>query len=504
MKKIIYSICILASLMLTASCGKEFITSKHNGSEPMSEYFINETRLFQGLVAAYDPLQWYDYFYQYTALHMVSDMMADDIYCGGSNEGDQPVLVKAHFYDATPTNVPDKIWTVSYSGINRAYHVLEFVDSTPGVSDANRALYRSEAMVLAAFYWNVLWHYWGNVPFYAENLTAPYIAPQISADELYEKIVTMIEDALAIDALPMKASGGQEGRVTKAMAYMLYAEVVMYQKDRSRYAKAYDYMTEIISNGGYSLVNDFAGIWVESGEWSSESIWEINYISEGSSRDWDHPWVCGGNVTSVLTGIPGASVDFVDGWGFGGVARKAYDMYDDSDVRRDAGILDIETYVASNGKKETEGRRWESEGLYLIKYAARVNGNHGYKGEANMAYGNNFRVYRFAETLLNAAELGLELGKESASYLKQVRDRAHSADNGTDLDSIIEERHKEFLGEGKRYWDLIRTDKAESVLKAANHSFRGNDWNPGKKYWPIPQSEIDKDPAIVQNTAYLN
>lgn len=499
MKKIFYSICILASALMTTSCGKDFITSKHNSSEPMDEYFINEARLYQAVVAAYDPLQWFDYFYQYDALHMVSDIMADDIYCGGSNEGDQPILVKTHFYEATPLNCCNTIWTIAYSGINRAYHVLEYVDKTPGVSDANRARYRAESTVLAVYYWNVLWKFWGNVPYYAENLTSPYLAPQFKADEVYANAIEMLEGAIKLNALPMKAESGSEGRITKAMAYMLYAEMVMYQNDKSRYGQAYDYMSEIITCGEYSLVSDFAGIWEESGEWGTESIWEINYLSEGGGRYWDGPITTGGNVQSVLTGIPGASTDFADGWGFGGVAKSTYDMYGPTDIRRDGGILNIATYVASNGQPETEARRWESEGYYLLKYIARKNGNHGYIGADTMNYGNNFRIYRFSETLLNAAELGLELGKESASYLKQVRDRAKCADTGTDFESILEERHKEFVGEGKRYWDLIRTGMAESVLKAANHAFRQNDWTPSKKYWPIPQGEIDKDPSLVQN-----
>lgn len=499
MKKIFYSIFAIASLLMSVSCGKDFITAKHNSSEPMDEYFINENRLYQALVAAYDPLQWFDYFYQYDALHMVSDMMADDIYCGGSNEGDQPVLVKTHFYKATPNECCNTIWTIAYSGINRAYHVLEYVDKTPNVSKENRALYRAEATVLAAYYWNVLWKFWGNIPYFAENLTAPYFAPQLKADEVYTKIVGLLESAINLNALPMKAAAGNEGRVTKAMAYMLFAEAVMYQNDNTRYQKAYDYMVDIITSGSYSLVSDFAGIWEESGEWGTESIWEINYVSEGGKRYWDGPITTGGNVFSVLTGIPGASTDFADGWGFGGVAQKAYEMYEEKDIRRDGGILNIATYIASNGQPETEARRWESEGFYLLKYIARKNGNHGYSGADTMNFGNNIRVYRFSETLLNAAELGLSLGKESASYLKQVRDRAKCGDTGTDLPSIIEERHKEFVGEGKRYWDLIRTGMAETVLKGSNHSFREADWTVNKKYWPIPQSECDKDPNLVQN-----
>ena len=55
------------------------------------------------------------------------------------------------------------------------------------------------------------------------------------------------------------------------------------------------------------------------------------------------------------------------------------------------------------------------------------------------------------------------------------------------------------MGEGKRYWDLVRSGLAPTVLKAANHEYRQTDWTESKKYWPIPQGEIDKDPNLVQN-----
>lgn len=56
------------------------------------------------------------------------------------------------------------------------------------------------------------------------------------------------------------------------MAYMLYAEIVMYQNDDSRYTTALKYMTDIINSGKYDLVDNYAGIFRESGEWSTESI----------------------------------------------------------------------------------------------------------------------------------------------------------------------------------------------------------------------------------------
>lgn len=499
MKKILTALCALSILTLS-SCSEDFVTPVHNSSEPLEEYFNTESRMFESLVAAYDPLEWFDYFYQYDNLHLISDVMGDDINAGGSSEGDQPIIVKTHYFTLTPTDCPNQIWTIAYSGINRCCVVLEHVDAIEGMNEATKNLYKAEANVLKAYYYTILWKFWGNIPYYDENLTAPYFTAQLGHNEVYEKIVTSLESVFAQNVLPMKVDAGKEGRVSLAMAYMLYAEAVMYQNDESRFAKALDYMKAIISSGKYKLIDDFAGIWEESGEWGSESIWEINYISEGGVRSWDAPIATGGQVNSVLTGIPAIknSPDYAEGWGFGPVRKAAYDMYDESDIRRDGGILNFTKYAEETGASYVP--RWEDEGGYFLrKYIARAGGNHGYLGSDTMNYGNNERVYRFSETLLNAAELAARLGQDGSAWLKEVRDRAKSQDIGTSLDDIIEERHKEFVGEGKRYWDLVRTGKAVTVLKAANHDYRSNDWTESKKYWPIPQSEIDKDPNLVQN-----
>ncbi len=495
MKKIFAILSVTA--ILSVSCTKEFVTPSHNSSEPLDEYFNTEARMFESLVAAYDPLQWFDYFYQYDALHLVSDIMGDDINCGGSNEGDQPVLVKTHFFQLTPTDQPNTIWTIAYSGINRANTLIQYVDGVEGLAKATRDQWVAEALVLRSYYYNVLWKFWGNIPYYEENLKTPYFVDQLDHDTVYSNVIATLEEAIDMNSLPMKAAVGQEGRVTMAMAYMLFTEMVMYQCDQTRYQKALDYMKRIIDSNQYSLVDDFASIWTESGEWGPESIWEINYLSEGGVRAWDAPIAAGGNVFSILTGIPGAKAGsgFADGWGFGGVNESAYKMYDDTDIRRDGGILNW------SDNRDNYAPRWEDTGYFLLKYIARESGNHGYKGADTMNYGNNIRVYRFSEALLNAAELAVLLGQDGSAWLKRVRDRAKCQDTGVSRDDIIQERHKEFVGEGKRYWDLVRSGLAESVLKAANHPFRpaGNDWTPSKKYWPIPQSEMDKDDKLTQN-----
>lgn len=178
------------------------------------------------------------------------------------------------------------------------------------------------------------------------------------------------------------------------------------------------------------------------------------------------------------------------------MAIGAYEQYGAEDTRK-AGIYNHLAAVGEYGNG-VNGGRWQSTGYFLHKYMARTNYNHGYKAANTMNYGNNKRVYRYAETLLNAAELAGAAGNE---YLDLLRSTRHSDGTGYTIDDILAERRKEFVGEGKRYWDLVRTGKAAEVLTAENRRFDGSnpvDWSESKKYWPIPQAEIDK----TATTAY--
>ena len=70
------------------------------------------------------------------------------------------------------------------------------------------------------------------------------------------------------------------------------------------------------------------------------------------------------------------------------------------------------------------------------------------------------------------------------------------------IEAILAEKQKEFVGEGKRYWDLVRTGMAKEVLAAGTHEWRTQGWHEGKKYWPLPQAELDKDPNLTPNVGY--
>jgi hypothetical protein len=137
----------------------------------------------------------------------------------------------------------------------------------------------------------------------------------------------------------------------------------------------------------------------------------------------------------------------------------------------------------------------------------RKSNNKDQKADADLGFNNNLRVYRYAETLLNAAELLLKTGGSGAdAYVNEVRARAGlgALSNVTENDILNERRH-EFMGEGKRYFDLVRTGKAASVLTPANDGggYRTKAWSEDVRYLPIPQADIDAaQGTLQQNGSY--
>lgn len=489
----------VAATLFTTGCSDSFLEVDNPTGEPLEEYYTTDAHIQEALVAAYDPLHWPDWgLGQYNALNIDAEIMGDDFWVGGANAADMQNWHMLFNYVADENNTLSSLWTVDYSGIKRCNDVLAYLPLGTDLTEANRASYEMQARTLRVFYYNMLWHYFGNVPFYLENLSnPPYTAPQLTADEVYDQLIVELEAIIDSNVLPMRWDDTQAGRVSQAMAWMMYAEMVMYQNDESRYSKALQGMQAIISSGLYALNPDYANLWEESGEWCSESIFEINYEDANNERGWSSPLAIGGTVLPTLiapNSWPGGDGwDGGDGWGFLPVRVETYDMYAEGDTRRDATCWDV------RGVTYTE--RYQDTHIWLAKYRPFTENNKDAGFDNNLNYNNNYRYYRYAETLLNAAELSVRTGGgNAATYLNEVRSRAGLGNIDATIDNIIEERHLEFVGEGKRYWDLVRSGKAASVLVPDQYGYRTNAWTESKKYIPIAQAEIDAaQGTLVQN-----
>lgn len=492
MKK--YILILTVALLGLISCGDDFLSSRPTDSLLDGQPAV-ESQIKSYLASAYQVLLFDSYAdYNYNSLPLMSDLMSDDIFKGGGDAGDQHQLYLLSLYTCTPNEIPGGLWNIYFAGIARSNNALAACDNAVDVPEKNLAQYRAEAHFLRAYYTHLLWKFWGNIPYFTEPLPAPlYMAKQLKADEVYAEIMKDI-DAANTDALPMNYTKSDKdvGRATKAAVMMLKARVVMYQKDASRYAEVTKEMADIINSGEFKLMDDFTAMWLNENEFCEESIFESNHLPQG--RAWGAAWQgYGTNLPAFISpnGLnTGSNVgNFKGGWGFGPVRKTTWDIFENGDQRREGSINDWsgENYTA----------RFQDTGYFLAKYAARVGYNPN--GDTDLNYANNFRIFRYSEALLNYAELVAMHGQAVAggltaqNALDQVRKRAFGADNPIPANAanIKMERRREFIGEGMRYWDLVRWGDAQTVLtESLAESTRT--WTPNKKYLPIPQLEIEK------------
>ena len=491
-----------AAVMMTG-CSSGFLDIESPTNTTIEEYMTTDEHIQEAVVAAYQPLWWPDWAMgEYNPVNIMSDIMADDIWVGGSDRNDNSNWHMMMNYEARPNAVISGLWSCAYSGVKRCNDVMLYISKEiEGMTPEKKNYYEAQVRILRAYYYNWLWKFWGNVVYFEENFTgAPYIGTQYTADEIYSFMINDIKAALALNVLPMKETDDNVGRVTKAMAYMLFAEIAMYQNNEEDMRTAAGFMSEIINSGLYSLNPDYTNIFKEEGEWTAESIYEVNYIDDNAVRSWNNPLYPGGTVLPRLIS-PNGWADGTDGhdngWGFAPVRQETYDRYEEGDTRRDATCWNAAAVGSYNP-------RYQDTGLFLEKYCAHNGDNKDQNADADLNWNNNLRIYRYSETLLNAAELivrGFGSG-DAQGYLDQVRNRAGVASIPATLENIIEERHLEFVGEGKRYWDAIRSGIAQQVFVPDQYGYRTNSWTENKKYLPIPQSEMDKASGTLTQNPY--
>ena len=165
--------------------------------------------------------------------------------------------------------------------------------------------------------------------------------------------------------------------------------------------------------------------------------------------------------------------------------QEVVDEFSGDDIRKDVAILDIEAHAAATGASYAIG--YEHTGYYNRKYIARAGDLN--TGDQNLTNPNNYRAIRFADVLLMASEANFKSGNEdrARTYLNRVRDRAGLEDvtfSGNNLlNQIYEDRRLELVGEGHRFFDLVRTGRAADEIDG---------FVTGKhELFPIPAIEIE-------------
>lgn len=505
----------ITALIFLTGCVDDFLNHNPPVQRTQDNFFQSKRDAEQALYATYEVLT-FSHGRDNTGFHpfdVVSNMLSDDAFAGGSGPGDQPDLVEFNAHDIAVTNSKVLgLWSDRFTGIYRANLLLQNIDGVAFETEEERNLFAAEARFLRVLFYYDLVRFFGYVPLFER----PLVAADIEVEQEDPGVVYSFLMQELVDIIPhMNESfpASEIGRATQWAAKSMLGRIYLYHRDYVRpvlgageapvsEAVVLGHLEDVINNSGHDLLNNFANLWGKAGNNNNEAIFSVQHI-ETAFGDWGYLNGSIGNWASTMTGLRGVGFNpqYASGWSFQPVLPVLVSAFDtDNDTRFFYSILDpIDENVRHNA---SEMYQWQ--GYAFKKFYPRFPDNPSVNQPFNWPY--NRPVIRYADVLLMAAELG---STNAQTYFNQVRQRAYGAsfvEIPATRENIFTERRLEFAGEGKRYWDLLRMglDTAAQKINANAQTevpiqFRTDRLG----LLPIPQSEITlSNRSLIQNPGY--
>lgn len=506
MKNKIYKISIAASLLLGSgliniACNNSNLEDVENkGAFDTNNFFRNEQECFFALVGTYDVLRKYAGGFE----NMVTFFNAgsDDFYAGGGSATDGAGIQGFSNFQINPNTMPTSYWRDYYQGISRANVLIEKIPNAD-MDDTVKNRFTAEAKTLRALYYFDLVRMFGNIPLITKEIKASddyYNIPQAPKSAVYSQIEADL--LAAIPNLPITVTGIEKGRLTQGSAKALLGKVYLFENKK---VEAAAQLADV--NGtpggsnqyGYKLVTNFADLWITDNKFTTESIIEVMHTNQGSS-DWSF-WGQGrdeGNSICIMTSPRGYSKlatdapDVVAGWAFNTVTENLFNFMQ-GDPRMDASILNVKL-LKQQGKADYSPAYMDS-GYFLNKYMPTQDEKTQLPGASELNYRQNYILIRLADTYLMEAEALNGTGSRAQALLDAVRSRVGLPSVPVSLQAVKDERRRELIGEGHRFFDLVRWGEASSKL-----GFKG--FITGKnEILPIPYTELTGT-ILKQNPQY--
>jgi len=475
-------------LLAASSCKKDFLDRAPISQMNGNNFYKTAEDMKNALSAAYGGLQYSGLYY--SSMHIIGDLRSDNTEITNPAAGTDMVAVD-NFQNLATTSISSTTWAGHYQAIQSVNIVIEKIEAVP--MDAGlKARYSAEAKFLRALMYFNLVRIFGDVPLVTKVINNPqegYTYGRNSSAEVYAQIIADLTDAE--NNLPYEFTGADIGRATKGAAMSLLGKVYLTQKNWSLAATKLKQVIDQTASNKYQLLPTYAAVFGIANENNRESIFEVQF-KKGSNNEgspFTNQFAPIGSGTAVVSvgnplgqNIPTANMS---------------NAYETNDVRKAVSMRN--SYVLGSTTVQHN---------YIIKYAG--------VPAANLDSDNNWIVLRYADVLLMYAEALNELGYvadgPAFTYLNQIRTRAGlPSKTSTNVDlalrvadqaafrlAIEQERRVELAFEGHRWFDLVRAGRALTILA-------GNGMQAHHVLFPVPQSQIDINPALIkQNPGYTN
>jgi hypothetical protein len=370
--------------------------------------------------------------------------------------------------------------------------------------------YRAEARFLRAFAYAAGIDFFGAIPLVTE--ADPIGGPppkQVARDSMYRYIVS--ELTALKDSLPAPGASTY-GRATPMAAHMLLANLYLNAQvlncwpapctGTANYAGALTEAQTVIGSG-YTLNPVFRNNFTADNNLSPEFIFAL--LQDGSrTQTWGGMTFlvhagCGGSMSAAAYGM-----DYC--WGGYRIKQQAMRAFSAGDARGaffySTGQTDSVISIASF-----------NHGYAAPKFTNKT--STGANGSQLTMIDADFPVFRLGEAYLIYAEAAVRTNTNVATalgYFNALRDRAFGAgvaDITTPqmtLDTILAERGRELLFEGKRRTDLVRfgffAGAGDRLWAWKGNQPGGVTMSANYNLYAIPANELALNPNIKQNTGF--
>ncbi|NQU82431.1 MAG: RagB/SusD family nutrient uptake outer membrane protein [Parcubacteria group bacterium] len=409
-------------------------------------------------------------------------------------------------------------WNVILQGISRANTGIYYLKEFPSTTEIDG--YIVELRFLKAYYVYLCNDFYGQTPYRTWDET-DYSTPPIvlSREEATQWLFTELKEIIPL----MKTKSELPyGRATKAAAQTLLAKVYLNQEVYIGTAAWSDVITQcdaVINSSDYTIAPDYWAQFQYDNPDVQEAIFTFirndNY-DLGGGGVWVnftlHYHQTFGNYTSL--------------WNGGCITKTFWDSWentDDADVRKydnrirpttglDQGFLVGQQYSVDGTALDTREfdangnpiplifvaevnltNASEAQGIRCIKYAPNPQTTRQFDA------GNDFYAFRISDVYLMRAEAKFRSGDEGGARddVNAIRSKRNATPRAAlTLDEIYDERGYELFWEGKRRQDMIR-------FGHFNDAYSEKPVTPAYTcIFPIPQSALDVNPNLVQNTGY--
>ncbi|PWJ42483.1 RagB/SusD family nutrient uptake outer membrane protein [Sediminitomix flava] len=381
---------------------------------------------------------------------------------------------------------------------------------------------RAEARYLRAMsYWHALDFYGNGIPFTDENSAIGSTPPAPPASgfggtEIFEFIESELMEITSEDAVQQlkAAKAGFVGQADKAAAYMLLAKLYMNAEvytGTPRWEDAKVYLEKVI-NAGYSLEGDYANNFMADNYLSQEIIFSVNYDglytqSYGGTTFLIHGAV-GGDMSAEEYGID-------SGWGGHRSTTALVEKFEDgNEVQVDPRGM----FYREHDRANTDLTKF-TDGYAVVKYTNKS--RLGYNGsDPNLTFvDTNFPVFRLADAYLMLAEAEMRMGGVSGTSMANLEEIWTRGNVSSDLQTaykaelssnpegfLLDERARELYWEGHRRTDLVRFGQfstSEYVWPWKGGDVNGKGLESKFDLLPLPSSEINANPKLKQNPAWM-